>query len=170
MFDKRKAMMGMVWMMMFFVVSGCATKNEDLAISPGSRVFLSYSLKVNGESAGPENAPQGMSLEVGGKAYPVAFENALVGLKVGHTKTISLKPEEAFGPVRLDKFDRIPKKLLPKDINLKEGAILSGQVDASGKPMLGRIVKLLTDSVVIDRNHPLAGKALEYQIKIVRVE
>lgn len=134
-------------------------------ISKGSTVKLAYSMDVDGVTVVSPKKKEGMVLVVGDEAYPPDFEKQLLGLRKGDKRTISLKPEQAFGPYRTDLLRRIPRTQLPPNLNLQEGQLLGGK--NGQRPM--RVAKILPDSVVMDQNHPLAGKTVTYQVEIAEV-
>ena len=106
-----------------------------------------------------------MLLVVGGGKYPKAFERQLIGLKPGAEKNITLKPEEAYGPIHPELVKRISKTDFPSNIKPVEGRVLAGR---NGQVL--RIAKVLDDSVVVDQNHPLAGKTLKYHVMVKEVQ
>lgn len=146
-----------------FGLSACASKSAAKTITAGSPVTLRYALMADNAAVVPDDKPQTMQLTVGAGKLPPMFEKALIGLPVGAAKAIQLKPEEAFGPVRQDLIARVPRTALPAG-ELKEGMVLgTGGVTA-------RIVKIMDDgSVVIDRNHPLAGRSLLYKVRVTSI-
>ena len=134
-------------------------------IKEGSSTVIKYSLEADGASIVPQDNPETMELVVGSNKYPPAFEKQLIGLKKGAKKSIILKPNEAFGPEKPDLVKRVPKSQLPPDFKPVEGSLLAGK---NGQAVF-RIAKVLDDSVVIDQNHPFAGKTLKYNIMVVDI-
>lgn len=153
----------MVWVVLAFGLASCAGKTPSVA-EFGSSVRLQYSLEANGAVVIHPGSPADMVLTIGEGKLPAAFEKNLVGLKPGDVKTIALKPEEAFGPARRELIGKVQRAQLPPG-EIKEGTVLTaGSFSAT-------IVKIMDDgSVVIDRNHPLAGKNLIYKVRVTSVE
>ncbi|MCG3175495.1 MAG: hypothetical protein MOGMAGMI_00424 [Candidatus Omnitrophica bacterium] len=149
-----------VWM------TGCTGVSAAPRVASGSSVELHYSFDADGKAVVPAARPETMRVVVGQAAYPPEFERQLIGLKVGDNKRITLRPEQAFGPYRREQVFRVPNAQLPPGIQLSEGMVLGAQAGQS--PM--RVIKVLDDSVVVDRNHPLAGKTLDYRIKVSKIE
>ncbi|MBP9733670.1 MAG: FKBP-type peptidyl-prolyl cis-trans isomerase [Candidatus Omnitrophica bacterium] len=147
-----------------FGLSACANKNSAKAVAAGSAVTLRYALTADNAVIVPDNKPETLQLTVGGGKLPPMFEKALIGLPVGAAKAIQLKPEEAFGPIRKELIGRVPRASLPAG-ELKEGMVLgTGGVTA-------RVAKIMEDgTVIIDRNHPLAGRTLLYKVRVTSVE
>jgi FKBP-type peptidyl-prolyl cis-trans isomerase SlyD len=94
------------------------------------------------------------------------IEEALDGKEPGYQVTLSLQPEDAFG-VRDESLVRtMPKKDFPAGV--KVGGQLEGMTDA-GQPHVFHVMKIKGDTVHLDGNHPLAGKALKFLLKVTGV-
>lgn len=94
------------------------------------------------------------------------IEAALEGKEPGAQVMLTLQPEDAFG-VRDESLTRtISKREFPPGV--KVGGQLEGRTD-SGDPHVFHVVKIKGDQVLLDGNHPLAGKALQFQLKVTGV-
>jgi len=94
------------------------------------------------------------------------IEEALEGKEAGYECTLDLQPEDAFG-VRDDSLVRvIPKSEFPPGV--KVGGQLEGHTDA-GQPHVFHVMKIKGPQVHLDGNHPLAGKALRFVLKVTGV-
>jgi FKBP-type peptidyl-prolyl cis-trans isomerase SlyD len=94
------------------------------------------------------------------------IEAALQGQEPGYQVTLQLKPEDAFG-VRDESLTRtIPKSEFPPGV--KVGGQLEGRTDA-GEPHVFHVMKIKGDKVLLDGNHPLAGKELRFVLKVTGV-
>jgi FKBP-type peptidyl-prolyl cis-trans isomerase SlyD len=94
------------------------------------------------------------------------IEQALDGQEPGYQVTLSLQPEDAFG-VRDESLVRtMPKKDFPAGV--KVGGQLEGATE-SGQPHVFHVIKIKGDTVHLDGNHPLAGKALKFLLKVTGV-
>ena len=92
-----------------------------------------------------------------------ALEREVVGMRPGEGKSVRLSPEEGFGPHDDEKKLNIPKTLLP--LGAKKGDIL--QIDVGE---LATVADLSDTNALLDYNHPLAGKPLVVEVKILKVE
>jgi FKBP-type peptidyl-prolyl cis-trans isomerase 2 len=92
-----------------------------------------------------------------------AMEREVVGMKPGEEKQVTLSPEEAFGPHDERKTLKIPKTLLP--FGTKAGDVLRNDAGE-----LATVAEITDTLAVLDYNHPLAGKPLVVQLKILKVE
>jgi len=97
------------------------------------------------------------------------FEEGLMGMKVGESKTVSIAPEKAYGPVDEKRVQHVPISAF-KDSGLEpvEGEMVQFQ-SQSGRPVSALIREVQDDSVVVDMNHPLAGKALNFRLTVRQI-
>jgi FKBP-type peptidyl-prolyl cis-trans isomerase SlyD len=94
------------------------------------------------------------------------IEQALDGKEAGAEVSLQLQPEDAFG-VRDETLKRtISKKDFPPGV--KVGGQLEGTTD-DGRPHVFHVMKIKGDQVLLDGNHPLAGKELKFHLKVVNV-
>ncbi len=136
-------------------------------IAKGKKVKVEYTGKLeNGEVFDTSKGRAPLEFFFGEGKMIAGFEENIEGMKAGEKKTFTIPPEKAYGnpdPVKVIKVGR--KELADKGIALpKIGLMLS----AGG--MLGKIVEVTDSEVKIDFNHPLAGKALTFEVEIVSVE
>lgn len=109
---------------------------------------------------------QPLEFQVGrGQVIP-GFDQAIQGMEINEEKSFTLKSEEAYGPVREDL-----KKDFPKDM-LGEKEVEVGQelwFKTPQGPVPGRVLALESDTFTVDFNHPLAGRDLEFSVKLVGI-
>lgn len=104
--------------------------------------------------------------EVGAGQVVLGFDTAVVGMDVGEEKTVTLKPEEAYGMPNEKAVQKVPADKFPKEA--KEGMMI-GVPLPNGQQIPAKIVKIGKDEVTIDMNHPMAGKVLVFKIKVLEV-
>lgn len=109
-----------------------------------------------------------LSFKVGEGRVLKDIESGVVGMKVNEKKTINIDHEQAYGSVNEDLIKQIDKNMLPEDLEPKVGLKLYAR-EPGGKEIKVRIVKVLEKSVIIDANHPLAGKDLEFEIELIEI-
>jgi len=109
-----------------------------------------------------------LEFEVGAGQVIPGFEKAVVGMKKGEEKTFKLTPDEAYGDPNPSMVQKIPRDKFPEGQEPKPGMIVMlGTPD--GKQFPAKIAEVTEESVSIDLNHPLAGKNLNFKIKIVEI-
>ena len=89
-------------------------------------------------------------------------------MKIGDSKQVTVKPEEGYGIVDQEGFREVEKEEIPKEA-LKVGAQLQGRY-ASGKRFSVRVAEIKDKTVVLDLNHPLAGKTLHFEVKVLDIK
>jgi FKBP-type peptidyl-prolyl cis-trans isomerase 2 len=103
-----------------------------------------------------------------GKVIP-GFETAVEGMTTSEKKTITLPPEQAYGPLNPEAVIEVPKERFPEEfVFVKDGFVRS--FGKNGRPVFGKITDIKDASVVLDVNHPLAGKQLTFELELVQVE
>ncbi len=96
------------------------------------------------------------------------FENGVVGMEEGDSKKLNIPAEEAYGLHREDLLTVIGRSQMPADIDLKIGMVL--QVRTPEGEIAHVIVQDMdNDKVTLDFNHPLAGKDLIFEVKLVKI-
>ena len=86
-------------------------------------------------------------------------------MSVGETKSISLSPEQAYGAPNPEAVQVVAREQFPPEMNLAAGLTVQGQ-GPSG-PVLATIVEATEENVILDLNHPLAGKNLNFEIEMI---
>ncbi|MFT4260893.1 MAG: FKBP-type peptidyl-prolyl cis-trans isomerase [Candidatus Woesearchaeota archaeon] len=96
------------------------------------------------------------------------FDSAVIGMKKDEEKNITITPEEGYGPVRKELVTDIPKQKLPEG-EVKEGMVLAVQ-SPDGQQFPATVVKVHEDKITIDMNPPLAGKTLNFKLKVTDIK
>ncbi|WP_016990381.1 peptidylprolyl isomerase [Flavobacterium sp. ACAM 123] len=97
------------------------------------------------------------------------FEKGLIDMKINEKKTITISKEEAYGESRDDLIQEVDKSQLPEDITPEVGMGLVSK-SADGNEMNLLIVEVKEATIVIDGNHPLAGKELTFDLEVVDIQ
>jgi peptidylprolyl isomerase len=96
------------------------------------------------------------------------FEEAVIGMSIGETKSVKIPSDEAYGSHREDLLLKFNKSDFPPDIEPKGGLVIN-LVSPDGRNLLATITEISGDSVTLDANHPLAGKDLTFNIDLVEI-
>ena len=102
-----------------------------------------------------------------GQVIP-GFEKAVEGMAVGDSKQVNIPPDQAYGPRHEQMIQDVPKTALPDDLEPVEGMALQAQ-GQDGKVINLTVTAVQDDSITVDGNHPLAGKALNFDIQLVDI-
>ncbi len=141
--------------------SSLSQEDETLQIVEGSKVTLQYVATVPG-STGIDYGNVSEFIQGRHEIIP-ALEQKVVGMRPGEEKKVELSPGEGFGPHDDRKKLNIPKTLLP--FGTKAGDVLKNDVGE-----LATVAEVSDTTAVLDYNHPLAGKPLVVQFKVLKVE
>lgn len=137
-------------------------------IENGKQVAIEYSVFLDDNTKIDTNVGKDPLIFLFG-AHQIlpALEEALRGLEVGDQREVTLSPDDAYGDVNPDAYKTVEAKLIPEDLRF-EGALLVVSDEQFGE-MLIRVQKLEGDQVILDFNHPLAGKTLKFDVTVLDV-
>ncbi len=109
-----------------------------------------------------------IEFKVGAGQMIPGFEKGVLDMELNQKKTIEIPVDEAYGEVKDELFQEIDKKQLPENIDPKVDMALAAQMP-DGRTQQLRISEVKEDSIVVDANHPLAGKDLKFEIEVVQI-
>jgi len=141
-----------------------------MVVEKGNKVKVEYEGKLDSgevfDSSTHGDHSHPMEFEVGSGKVIKGFDEAVIGMNEGEEKTFTLPSAEAYGDVRPELVKKVPKDKMPQDQEIKPGMMLAlGTPD--GQQIPARITDVNDKEITIDLNHPLAGKTLNFKIKIV---
>jgi FKBP-type peptidyl-prolyl cis-trans isomerase SlpA len=142
-------------------------------VKPGSHVTLHYRLSLaDGADVVNTFGDKPATLLLGAGQLAPTLEDILVGMTVGRHSTFQLKPEQAFGPRNPALIQRVSLATLRENGALGED-FAPGDLIEFNAPSGGRYAGVLKEvgetSALFDFNHPLAGQALTFEVKIIGV-
>ena len=139
-------------------------------INENSKITLFFSLTIEGGNEVDSNfGKDPATFEFGDGSLLPGFEKALLGLSAGDKKDFLIEPKDAFGPQNPNNVQRFKRSTFQDDVELVEGLIVSF-ADASGSELPGVISGFEGEEVVVDFNHPLAGRNITFSVEIVDVQ
>ena len=144
---------------------------ESVKVQSGQLVNVHYvgTFEDGTEFDSSREREESISVQVGSGNLIAGFDAALHGMTVGEVKKITLEPSEAYGEVDPQFVQKVPLQSFPPDFDFKEGSMVQGQ-NPDGNSVTARIDSVGDDSVVLNFNHPLAGKKLNFEIELLSVE
>lgn len=102
-----------------------------------------------------------------GQVIP-GFDKAVTGMAVGDSQKVEILAEDAYGAANPDGRQSFPRSEVPDGIPLDIGTRLQ-LAGPQGQPIMVTVAEVTDDEVVLDANHPLAGKDLTFQIELVEI-
>lgn len=136
-------------------------------VESGNTVKVHYTGTFeNGEvfdSSVDRNEP--IEFTVGTKQVIPGFEDAVMGMSVGDKKMVSLQPSEAYGESNPENFQEIPKEFVPEGVQV--GQMLTAETPEG--PVNVIVTEVNENTVLLDGNHPFAGKVLNFELELVGI-
>lgn len=108
------------------------------------------------------------TLQLGSGELAPALERCLIDLPVGERTVFLLEPEQAFGPHNPRLMQRFPRAELPDAAELREMALIEFKAP-DGAAYTGLVRELTQTEALIDFNHPLAGKAIRFEVDVIGI-
>jgi len=136
-------------------------------IENGKKVKMQYTLKVDGQVVDSSVGKDLFEYEHGTGSIIPGLSKELEGLIPGDKREITVKPEEGYGVLDPAALTEVPKSRLPQG-DLQIGTVLTAP-GAGGQKLTAVIKEIKTDTVILDFNHPLAGKSLFFEVEIIEV-
>ena len=109
-----------------------------------------------------------LDFEVGSPNMIRGFNNGIIGMSLGEIRTINVPSDEAYGPVNPDAFSSVPKTQFSENFVFEVGADVLG--NGPQGTFRATICEVEDDEVMLDFNHPLAGKDLTFEIELVSID
>ena len=160
--------LGMLILCAMMLNTAIAT-GEEMVIAAGKNVKFEYVLTVDGKVIDSSEGKAPLEYTQGQKMIIPGLESQMEGLQVGDKKTIIVTPEKAYGIIDPRAVVEVPTAQLGTEITPEVGMMLQ-MTGESGQPIPGKIMEIKENSVMIDFNHPLAGKTLQFDIEIVEIK
>jgi FKBP-type peptidyl-prolyl cis-trans isomerase SlyD len=149
-------------------LSEAGEKAAPMTVSAGKEITIEYTLKLEDQTTVDSNVGDEPFKFIQGEHKIVpGLETAIEGLKVGDKKQVKVKPEDGYGTVDPNAYQEIEKSQISAEA-MVIGTLLEGR-DPSGNPIRARVYEIKDSTVVLDLNHPLAGKTLIFDVKILGI-
>jgi FKBP-type peptidyl-prolyl cis-trans isomerase SlyD len=140
-----------------------------MQIDKNSFVTIDYLINLGeAETYPPDGKPEEISFCMGGGAMPPGLEEALLGMKVDDAKVINLSAEQAYGEFDDELLMEVPRSDFGPEVELRPGLVFETE-NEDNQTVYFIVTEVRPESVLIDFNHPLAGKDLEVSFTIRQV-
>jgi len=153
------------------LLAGCGGRGggDDRSATDGDTVSVHYTGTLeDGTEFDSSRGKDPLTFTIGAGQMITGFDNAVRGMKVGEIKTVTLPPEEAYGPHHADLVAVLSRDQFPEGITLTIGQRVPMQNDL-GQQFMATIIEIGPSTVTIDANHELAGKSLIFEIELVSI-
>lgn len=137
----------------------------------GDKVKVHYHGKLtDGTTFDSSEGREPLEFEVGSGQVIPGFDEGVTGLAIGEKRTVNISADQAYGQASEDQVVEFPKEQFPADMisQLQVGMPLQMSND-QGQTFQVVIKEIKENTVLLDANHPLAGKDLTFDIELVDI-
>ena len=138
-----------------------------MSITTGSRVTLEFTMSVDGQTVTQADADNPLQYTHGDNEILPGLEAELEGLSTGDSKAVTLGPDDGYGLIDEALFREVELDTIPEKYR-KEGIFLQQEKD--DETVQFRVRTVNSDHIVLDFNHPFAGRILQFDVTIADVE
>lgn len=140
-----------------------------MKVTNGQNVSVHYrgTLSDGTEFDNSRTRGQTLDFQLGSGQLLTGFNDAIVGMSVGETRTVNLTADEAYGQPVDEAIQRVPRTAFADDFVFEQGATVQGNGPAG--PFIAKIQEVEDDTITLDLNHPLAGEDLTFEVELVSV-
>ena len=137
------------------------------SVTDGDQVRVNYIGRfADGSIFDSSEGHDPLEFTVGAGEVIVGFDKAVIGLKPGESRKVVVAPEEGYGAHLPEMVAEVERHLIPDHDKLALGSMLEVSLE-DGQSLEVQVVEISDDSVVLDGNHPLAGKELHFEIALL---
>ena len=150
------------------IVAGCTTTGNVTSMATvkvGDNVSVDYwGTLDNGTQFDSSEGREPLEFKAGAGQMIAGFDKAVIGMKIGEEKAVKIQPADAYGEYDPKAIIEVPLEQLQKaGIDPKPNETLYTR----GQPV--KVLDVTNSTVTIDANHPLAGKTLNFKIKLISI-
>ncbi|MCA9923077.1 MAG: peptidylprolyl isomerase [Anaerolineales bacterium] len=143
---------------------------NNMKVADNMVVALDYVLRFeDGEEVDRSEAGDPLLYLQGHNQIIPGLESALAGMAVGEEKDVIVQPADGYGEYDADDQEELPRAAFPEDMELEVGMDIVLRDAQSDEQYQAFVKEVRPDTVLVDFNHPLAGKSLHFQVKIVEL-
>ena len=140
-----------------------------MVVETGKQISIEYTLSIDPEGVVDTNVDSDPLTYVQGTQQIVpALEKALEGKKAGESVEVTIAPTDGYGERSEEAFQEVGKSQVPEEAQ-KADTVLQGH-DNEGGVVNARVAEVRDETVILDFNHPLAGKTLQFSVKILDIQ
>ncbi|MDA9340199.1 peptidylprolyl isomerase [Polaribacter sp.] len=138
-------------------------------VTVNSTVKVHYTGKLaDGEVFDTSDGKEPIEFTLGQGQLIPGFEKGLIDMKLNEKKTINMTKDDAYGEVNETLIQEVKKTDLPQDMEPKVGMGLVSK-SPDGQEINLMVVEVKEETIVIDGNHPLAGRDLIFDLEVVEI-
>lgn len=140
---------------------------KDRAVATGDQIRVNYVGRFeNGSTFDSSEGREPLEFTVGAEQVIAGFDRVVIGMKPGESCKVVITLEDGYGAHLPEMVADVARHLIPDNEQLILGSMLEVSIEDS-RTMEVQVVELSDTSVVLDGNHPLAGKDLHFEIEML---
>jgi peptidylprolyl isomerase len=145
-------------------------KGEKMAQAQfGNTVKVEYTVKLDDDTVIDSTKDHGpFTFTIGMGAVIAGFEKEIMGMSVGESKTVKVPVEDAYGPYYKELIKEVDRSKFPADFKFEVGQRIELPGE-EGQSDLVTVLQVSKKTIILDINHPLAGKDLTIDIQLLEV-
>ncbi len=143
---------------------------ESLSVGEDCEVLIHFTLSLaDGMVVDATEEDQPMRLRIGDGTLIAGLEQVLFGMKAGEHQCVAIDPRDAFGFPDETNFHEMPRSEFDEGVDLQPGLIIGFSTPA-GEEVPGTVREVGDETVLVDFNHPLAGREIIFDVKVLDVK
>jgi FKBP-type peptidyl-prolyl cis-trans isomerase 2 len=140
-----------------------------IQVKENNTVKVHYTGKfLDGQVFDSSEGKEPLAFTLGQGSLIPGFEKGLINMTLNEKKTVKITKDEAYGDPSEDLIIEVPRGELPSDMSIEVGMGLVSK-SPDGQEMNLLVIEVKEDSVILDGNHPLAGKDLIFDLEVVAI-
>ncbi len=144
-------------------------KEKPLVVEDGRTISIEYTLKLDDGTTADSNVGEAPLRYVQGEGQILpTLEDALEGLHVEESKEVTLAPAQGYGEVDPERRQTVDPQQIPEDARQVGAQLIAADGEGNRTPV--RVHEVTPDAIVLDFNHPLAGRTLHFSVKVIGIQ
>ena len=136
---------------------------------PGDTVKVHYTGTLSdGSVFDTSEGREPLEFKIGGGQVIAGFDEALSGMEVGESKTVTIPADKAYGPRQQEMEMVVDRSTFPDQLEPRIGQKLQVR-QPDGQPFVVTVIAISGEEVTLDANHPMAGKDLTFELHLVEI-
>jgi len=158
-----------IGVMGLILATTAVAKGQQAMVENGKTVKFDYTLTVDGKVVDSSVGKPPIEYVQGQGQIVKGLESQMLGMKVGEEKTVVVAAKDGYGEVLAEAVQPFPKTFFPADFEIKVGMIVPLQ-NQQGQTFPATVKEIQEDKILLDLNHPMAGKELTFAVKVVEIK
>lgn len=138
-------------------------------VQPGSKVTIHYVCKFEDGKVVEESKKEGLTFISGRRAVIKGLDDGILGMQEGEHRKIIVAAVDAYGEYHNDLISEVPKTHLPEGVEPRIGSVHQ-MTTQKGKTVHMKVLEVREQTVIVDMNHPMAGKNLIFEVVVMKIE